>query len=119
MGVCRMVARERSEPNSEPPYGGGSVVARCVSAGYPDGELLEPRLRGGRKPWLGGIVFIEKQSFMYALIRQQKTIPFTRSLPPLNRGSNTVFTQNPTLTRRATELSPLDGALKFRSLRSH
>ena len=35
--------RERSEPNSEPPHGGGSVVARCVSAGYPDGERLEPR----------------------------------------------------------------------------
>ena len=38
-----MVARERSEPNFEPPYGGGSVVARCVSTGYPDGERLEPR----------------------------------------------------------------------------
>ena len=45
--------RERSEPNSEPPYGGGSVVDRCVSAGYPDGERLEPRLRGGRKPRFG------------------------------------------------------------------
>ena len=47
-----MVARERSEPNSEPPYGGGSVVARCVSAGYPDGERLEPRW-GGRKLLFG------------------------------------------------------------------
>ena len=37
-----MVARERSEPNSEP-RGGGSVIARRVSAGYPGGEILEPR----------------------------------------------------------------------------
>ena len=45
--------RERSEPNSEPPYGGGSVIARRVSAGYPGGEILEPRVRGGRKLWVG------------------------------------------------------------------
>ncbi len=47
-----MVARERSEPNSEPRRG-GSVIARCVSAGYPGGEILEPRVRGGRKPRFG------------------------------------------------------------------
>ena len=44
---------ERSEPNSEPPHGGGSVIARRVSAGYPGGEILEPRVRGGRKPRFG------------------------------------------------------------------
>ena len=49
-------------------------------------------------------------------------VAFERCEPnsePPQRGSNTVFTQKPTLTRRATELSSLAGALKFRSLRLH
>ena len=77
-----MVARERSEPNSEPPYGGGSVVARCVSAGYPMVNDWSPG-EGRQKAVVWCMSFIEKQSFMYTLIRWQKTIPFTRSLPPL------------------------------------
>ena len=35
------------------PSRGGSVIARRVSAGYPGGEILEPRVRGGRKPRFG------------------------------------------------------------------
>ena len=46
---------------------------------------------GRQKAVVWCMSFIEKQSFMYTLIRWQKTIPFTRSLPPLNRGSNTVI----------------------------
>ena len=34
--------RERSEPNSEPQYGGGSVIARSVSSGYPMGNDWSP-----------------------------------------------------------------------------
>ena len=71
-----MVARERSEPNSEPPHGGGSVVARCVSAGYPDEEILEPRLRGGRER-VNGIDFCHRIRVYIKLYFSMKPIPQT------------------------------------------
>ena len=108
---------ERSEPNSEPPHGGGSVVARRVSAGYPDGESLEPRLRGGRKPRFGvwSSLKIKFYVYSYSVAKVNTVHSFSAAPQP---GLQYCYTQNPTLTRRATELSPA-GALEFRSLRSH
>ena len=78
------------ERNFQSPGWGGSLVGRRVSAGFSKIMNRSPG-EGRQKAVVWCMSFIEKQSFMYTLIRWQKTTPFTRSLPPLNRGSNTVI----------------------------
>ena len=107
--------RERREPNSEPPHGGGSVVARCVSAGYPDGERLEPRWGAAESCCLVYELHWKTKFYVYSYsVAKDNTVHSFSAAP--HRGSNTVFTQTPTLTRRATELSPRGSRIPFATL---
>ena len=96
---------------------GGSSIARRVSGGLlmernwsPGSGATESRGLQHRRIH---IYCIENKALHILLFLNKIQYPCARSLPPLNRGFDFIFTPYPALTHRAIELSP--GLLNFRS----